>query len=367
MQIKFLTFEFTKDNGGIARMMLSIVNALANEKKSEVKVFTSKYNKNFSKKNQFIQVDGISGVGFFLFFLTWVKLLRQKRNEIVLCSRFYPEGLIALLSLKKIIVFTHASELLEHPIKIKEFFLGKIRKFVLSSALQVIANSTYTKLLSETWSSKDNVRCIPLGVNEQKFTSSNSFEGRKRDSFVICSLARIHSFKGFDVVFRAICSLSHEMKKDVQYLIAGKGPDLEIEKKKVQELGLIDIVSWVGFVEENNIADFYSNADIFVLCTRLDKQGRNVEGFGLVFLEAQSCGTPVIGTRSGGIPSAIDHENGGFLIEEDDSEGLTKLIKKLYYDRELLAEQGKKARKRVEEACTWTHYVEKLLEVLERE
>ena len=62
---------------------------------------------------------------------------------------------------------------------------------------------------------------------------------------------------------------------------------------------------WLGFIKDDELPVFYRAADVFVLCMREATKSGEVEGFGMVFLEAQACGTPTIGTRSGGIPDAV--------------------------------------------------------------
>ena len=85
-----------------------------------------------------------------------------------------------------------------------------------------------------------------------------------------------------------------------------------------------------------------------------------VEGFGLVFLEAQSCGVPVIGTKSGGIPSAVKNQNGGWLIEQDSEKELNRLFNKILSNPISLKNQARLARERVLRECTWNMYCEKL-------
>ena len=110
--------------------------------------------------------------------------------------------------------------------------------------------------------------------------------------------------------------------------------------------------------------EFYNFNDIFVLCTREATNSTSVEGFGLVFLEAQACGIPVIGVRSGGIPDAIEEGNGGWLIEQDNELKLANLFQCLIDNRELVVKEGKKARIRVVEKANWKKYNESLYKIL---
>ena len=112
---------------------------------------------------------------------------------------------------------------------------------------------------------------------------------------------------------------------------SAKGPYEPELRKQAVELGIESHVRWLGFVSEEELPQVYWASDLFVLCTRDAPEERAVEGFGLVFLEAQACGTPVVGTRTGGIPAAILDGEGGWLIEQDDTQTLTDIIRQLVH------------------------------------
>jgi phosphatidylinositol alpha-1,6-mannosyltransferase len=124
-------------------------------------------------------------------------------------------------------------------------------------------------------------------------------------------------------------------------------------------------VRFLGFVAEDELPDLYRASDLFLLCTRELAERQEVEGFGLAFLEAQACWTPVIGTRTGGIPDAVKEGEGGWLIEHDDAAALSKFLSQLVDDPTAFVAAGKRGRKRVERECTWEHYVRRFVSALE--
>ena len=145
-------------------------------------------------------------------------------------------------------------------------------------------------------------------------------------------------------------------RRDIQYLVAGRGPDLPALRDLAKELGVEGQVRWLGFLPESMLPGLYRASNLFVMCTRESPEAREVEGFGLVFLEAQACGTPVIGTHAGGIPDAVEDGRGGWLIAQDDVQALTRHLRHLVRAPQDYAEAGRVARTRVERAHTWKHY-----------
>ena len=79
---------------------------------------------------------------------------------------------------------------------------------------------------------------------------------------------------------------------------------------------------------------------------------------------AQACGTAVIGTRTGGIPDAVEENNGGWLIHQDAHEELENLLIKLIDDKSLAINEGRNARRRIEAKITWEHYVDQICDVI---
>jgi phosphatidylinositol alpha-1,6-mannosyltransferase len=131
-------------------------------------------------------------------------------------------------------------------------------------------------------------------------------------------------------------------------------------------LGVDKVVRWLGYVAEADLLNLYQSADLFLLCTREDRGEPDVEGFGLAFLEAQACGIPVVGTRTGGIPDAIQESRGGWLIDQDDVAALVAIILRLAQDPGEFQRMGRLARDRIESECTADLYVSRFLENLKR-
>jgi phosphatidylinositol alpha-1,6-mannosyltransferase len=286
------------------------------------------------------------------------------------CGLWYPDGLLAQIACARPrIILAHGLELMPTEGRWRRAIWRRMLKWVCESADLVIANSEFTRKLVLEGAPRANVLAIPLAVDDQRFAPGDAQDARRRfgvaNKIVLSTVSRLDSYKGHDVVFLAIASCRESIRTNLVYLIAGRGPHRGELERQVAELGLTDQVRFLGFVPEDDLPDLYRASDLSLLCSREVAERQQVEGFGLVFLEAQSCGTPVIGTRAGGIPDAVKEGEGGWLIEQDDAAALSGLLSRLVDDPSAFRAEGKRARNRVERQCTWDHYMHQFAAALD--
>ena len=175
----------------------------------------------------------------------------------------------------------------------------------------IICNSNYTKAeyMSMDPDSPPTVVINP-GVDSARFGSRDGQVVRARYGLVgkqvLLTVGNLVQRKGHDIVITALSALIRR-GCDVQYLIVGCGPEEARLRDLAVTLGVGERVTFAGRVEEE-LPDYYDACDIFVMLSRSVNQGRQaIEGFGIVYLEANCCGKPVIGVRSGGVVEAVDH------------------------------------------------------------
>lgn len=129
--------------------------------------------------------------------------------------------------------------------------------------------------------------------------------------------------KGIDVLLTGFAGLRRRMP-DAHLVIIGSGPKARHWMRLADTLGLGGAVSFVGRVEHESMPDYYWASDAFVLASRVHVSRRSgladAETMGRVLCEANAAGTPVLASRSGGIPSVIEHGINGRLFEPDDAE-----------------------------------------------
>ena len=285
------------------------------------------------------------------------------KTTTILTSLWYPEAFLAVASgHKNIYSLAHGAELQPGDSKFRKHIWQKLfGRYVLNRIKRVISNSHFTKNLVEKIAPNVSVEALPLGVDIEQFKPLHI--KKSSDQFIISSLSRIHKFKGFDQVLEALCLLPIDIQKRVTWHIGGTGPYLNEFQEKVTDTKVH--VEFKGFIPDQELAEFYNQSHIFVLFTQDIPQQNSVEGFGLVFLEAQSCGIPVLGTKTGGIPDAIEQGNGGWLLEQNDVVGLSQHIAKLIDMPEMVKEQSKLARDRCIKQSSWQTYNQKLSRFLQ--
>lgn len=294
------------------------------------------------------------------------QLRRLRGRGPVVCGLWYPEGLLAALAgCRPRVVLAHGSELMPARARWRRGLWRRLLARTLRGADLVVANSSYTRSLAEKAAPGCRAAAIPLAVDHARFSPGDRQAAKRKlavaDKRVVLSVSRLHGYKGHATVFRALAALDPARRGKFACLIAGKGPDRQALEAEAKRLGVGDLVRWLGFVPEADLPDLYRAADLFALCTREVAATQEVEGFGLAFLEAQACGTPVVGARTGGIPDAVAEGRGGWLVPPDDHQALAGLLARLAADPAEFAAQGRLARERVERDCTWDRYAERFV------
>ncbi len=304
----------------------------------------------------------------------WEALCRLRRGcgatPPIICGVWYPEGLLAMIAgVRPRVILAHGSELMPTRSRWRRRAWRHLQRLVLTTADLVVTNSEYTLRLVRSSAPDSRAVAIPLAVDHHRFTPGDRVAARARlgleaDRLVLCTVARLHTYKGHDVVFEALSLLPPPVRARFVYLVAGRGPDQDSLRERARELGVESLVRWLGYVAEEDLPDLYCATDLFALCTR-ETPHQEVEGFGLAFLEAQACATPVVGTRNGGIPDAVTHGEGGWLIEPDDAAALAEILHRLSDCPGSFHSVGMVARARVERECTWDHYMRRFEAALE--
>ena len=137
------------------------------------------------------------------------------------------------------------------------------------------------------------------------------------------------------------------------YVIVGDGPYRPSLEKLASDLGMGSHVVFAGKVSDEDLPKYYSLCDVFAMPSRERLDSGDVEGFGIVFLEAAAAAKPVVAGRSGGIEDAVIHGATGLLVEPTSVGDVAQALLRLLRDAPLRQELGGQARERVLREFTW--------------
>jgi phosphatidylinositol alpha-1,6-mannosyltransferase len=179
-------------------------------------------------------------------------------------------------------------------------------------------------------------------------------EPTKRDhrGSTILTIARLEDrYKGHDVILRALPLVRAEVP-EVCWRVIGDGPLRATLEERERTMGLGDSVEFLGAVSDEVRDRELAAADVFCMVSRMPSGGFAGEGFGIVYLEANAYGVPVVAGATGGALDAVVHGKTGLLVDPDDHLAVADALVALLRDRELADRLGRAGRIRAEQ-LTW--------------
>jgi len=208
---------------------------------------------------------------------------------------------------------------------------------------------------------------IPNGVNFSLFAESK--ENPKKSAPTITSsqetimcVGALKPRKGITTLLEAFAKVIQQAPS-AHLIIVGFGnkhPYLQM----AEGLGIGNRVTLLNNLTDQDLIRLYRECKVFALLPREDRRG-HFEGFGLVYLEANSCGKPVVGTFSGGVPDAVLDGVTGFLVPPDNPEKAAEAILKLLRDEKLRQDMGQAGRKWAQEH-DWPRIIDRYFRAYER-
>jgi phosphatidylinositol alpha-1,6-mannosyltransferase len=295
---------------------------------------------------------------------------RQMRADITFHAQWQTVGASVLARAlsghpRRIVCAAHGRELMFNPMAAIPGLAAaydRLRRALLRQVDVFLPVSHYTaRLLKERGIPSSRTRVVPNGTDPERFRPRDGAPVRERlglsDRSMLLTVGRLVRRKGIDTVLRALPTIA-ETCPDVTYVIAGTGPDQPRLHRLAGRLGLQNRVRFVGEVDHDQLPLYYSAADLFVMPAREDPP--DVEGFGLVFLEANACGTPVIGARTGGIPDAIQDGETGLLVPPNAPDSLTEAAVRILTDPDFADTLGRQGRRRALNEASWDHIADRI-------
>jgi D-inositol-3-phosphate glycosyltransferase len=216
------------------------------------------------------------------------------------------------------------------------------------------------------------ITVIPCGFDPQELwpqgkSFSRKLLGLPASEYILLQLGRMVPRKGVETAVRGLAALKKRHRVPARLIIVGgesKEPDPlltpEIGRLRsiAEEEGISDLVTFTGRRKREEILNYYAAADVFISTPWY-------EPFGITPVEAMACGTPVIGSKVGGIKYTVVHGETGFLIPPNDVDALARRLAYLYRHPEKLERFSRYAIERANQLFTWEKVSERLAETYE--
>ena len=209
---------------------------------------------------------------------------------------------------------------------------------------------------------------IAPGIDVDHFCPQDSTALRKElgveNKRVIVSVGRLVHRKGQDHLIQAMPEILKSVP-DAHILMVGQGPYLSYLKQLVEKLDLVDHVSFIGRIQYNQLPQYICAGDIFAMPSRSRFFGLEVEGLGIVYLEASACGLPVIAGSSGGAPDAVVNGVTGFVVDGENDQEIASAAINLLKDIDGAKAMGQAGREWIIENWRWEIWSKRFNQLLE--
>jgi D-inositol-3-phosphate glycosyltransferase len=212
-----------------------------------------------------------------------------------------------------------------------------------------------------------HVYVVAPGIDLNTFQPLDRAEARRKIGYgagpLLLFVGRLERLKGVDIAIKALALLRDRAHEDLRLIVLGEdvrdGEESEKERLKAvaSSLGVRDRVDFLGSVAHHELPYFYAAADALVMPSYS-------ESFGLVALEAQACGRPVVASGVSGLRSVVRDEVSGYLIDDHDPAIYAERIGRLLADPELAQQMGRRGRL-LAQRFSWTRTADRLEELFE--
>ena len=374
-KILCVTNDFGPRAGGIETFIIGLIERLP---KGSVIVYTSAQDKSEPYDQQWLDGYGVEvirdkarillptpGVAYCV-----SALIKDRGIKTAFFGAAAPLGLLAPVlrraGVMKIIALTHGHEV----------WWSKVWPFTwaMKSIARNVDHLTYLgeftrQAISQTINSSAQSAMVKIapGIDTEHFAPTDSSELTSElgltDKKVIVSVGRLVHRKGQDVLIEAMPHLLKEIP-DAHLVLIGEGPYRGYLETRVKNLGIDSKVTFIGRITYVDLPRYICLGEVFVMPSRSRLAGLEVEGLGIVYLEASACGLPVIAGNSGGASDAVVQGVTGLVVNGKDQHAVAMSIATLLNDQEKAREMGRKGREWVIDQWRWEIWSEKFRELL---
>jgi phosphatidyl-myo-inositol dimannoside synthase len=364
MGILFITWNFPPRRGGIEYLLSNLVAGL--RKNHSVFVITA-YAPRSSSREEGVFRAPWPGLAAFTLYALWrgaSLLFQNRRVKVIFGGSALVTPLVLILARlfrRKAVAQAHGLDLVYRK-SLYQLLCVRWLKF----CDRIIANSAYTASLAlKKGARRGLISVIPPGVHPERFTGPVNVEALKkefglRDKQIILFVGRLAKRKGVkQFIEKSFLRIISEVP-DACFVIVGDNPSESLTHRDdalgeiravISKMNLQARVRLHGSASDDELVKVYQACDVVVLPALAETD--DVEGFGIVLLEAAAAGKPAVATRVGGIPDAVEDGKTGILVEPSDYEQLADAATTLLCDSRRNLTMGECAQRRVQEKFCW--------------
>jgi phosphatidylinositol alpha-1,6-mannosyltransferase len=297
-------------------------------------------------------------------------LVRERKITTVFFGAAAPLGLLSKglrrAGVKEIVALTHGhevwwSKVFPFTLAMKSIsrqvntltYLGEFTRNAISKSVTKVAAQSMVK--------------IAPGIDTDHFSPQDARELRNElglsEKKVIVSVGRLVHRKGQDVLIEAMPAILKDVP-DANLLMIGEGPYRGYLENRVKALGIQESVTFIGRIHYVDLPRYLCVGDLFVMPSRSRLAGLEVEGLGIVYLEASACGLPVIAGDSGGAPDAVLEGQTGLVVDGTQKTEVASAVVKLLLDPERSQAMGIRGRQWVIQEWRWEIWSARFAELL---
>jgi phosphatidylinositol alpha-1,6-mannosyltransferase len=364
-KILLVTNDFGPRTGGIETFVIGLFERITSH---EVFVLTSQQGDTSAYDKHWLDAYGVRVIRdrSKILLPTWrviraaKKIVRDNNIEIAVFGAAAPLALMSRAlrkaGVQKIVAITHGHEvwwarIFPFSVAIKRIgnsvdfltYLGEFTRQAISKALPPKRLGAMVKIAPGI----DTAHFIPQPDSMQMRTKLG-LEKKK----IIISVGRLVHRKGQDKLIESL-PLILKSVPNAHVLLVGEGPYRTHLEKLVAEKSLQNHVTFAGRVMYDKLPSYLSAADLFVMPSRSRLFGLEVEGLGIVYLEASACGIPVIAGNSGGAPDAVIEGVTGFCVDGTNTDEITRAVVEICSDAERASQMGAAGRNWVVDKWRW--------------
>jgi len=364
-KILVITNDFGPRTGGIETFVIGLLERI---KGQEVIVFTSAQGDTSEYDQKWFQEFGIRVIRdrskILLPSMRVVKrvkgIVRLHNIEVIVFGAAAPLALMAPAlrksGVKKVIALTHGHEVWWA--KIFPFNLAMKRIGSGVDHLTYLGEFTRNAIAqSLTKKSADAMVKIAPGIDTAHFIPQPDSMHKRitlglENKKIIISVGRLVHRKGQDKLIEAMPQILQKVP-NAHLLLVGEGPYRSHLEKLANKLSMNHNITFAGRILYNNLPSYLSAADLFAMPSRSRFFGLEVEGLGIVYLEASACGIPVVAGKSGGAPDAVIEGVTGLCVDGTDINQIANAVIDICGDAKRASNMGAAGRNWIVDQWRW--------------